>query len=182
MKLRINTDNIFKGKEHYLAFRAAWARNSNGPSAAQHLLYALLRGHDAYKSFTPTSNYNKLSNGTAFTHGLYYAMQELQSRIRSALKEPWVDEPTPKPSAAAFSSTHISKRSKWEQKWLDDLLAPFEGTVDYYMLAKISEQLGKDPVPLIFSAYGIGRLIHMKHEFKPISYAELWDMYEEVQS
>lgn len=151
MKLRIDNKDLFTGKEHFLAFRAAWARNSNGPSAAQHLLYVILRGHDAYASFTPISNRTKLANGMSYTFGLHYAMQSL-------------------------------KRVAYLAKKGNDIayfLSPFEDTITPETLIEACERC--DDVPEVFASYGIGRLIHMKSEISPITYEDLWDMYEEVK-
>lgn len=166
MKLRIDNKDLFEGKEHYLSFRAAWARNSRGPSAAQHLLYVLLRGHDAYASFTPVSNENKLKNGMAYTHGIYYAMLDLKNAARWARN---YDNDSKHP----HSSENLSK------KWTDRFLAPFEGTITPEMLIKAVEMC--EEVPLVFASYGIGRLIHMKSDFKPIDYSKFWDMYEDAR-
>ena len=158
MNLRIDNSSLFTSKEHYLAFRAAWARNSNGPNAPQHLLYALLRGHDAYAHFTPISNLTKLDNGMAYNDGIYNAMQWLIHYGKCTTSE-----------------------GEHAQAAVGRLLAPFECTVTKEMFVDVMELCSKMPVPRIESAYGIGRLIRAKATMPLLTHEDLWAMYEEVK-
>ena len=75
-------NSIFTCKEHYLAFRAAWAKNVNDGSfqltGAHHMLYNILRGRAFDKGFTPITRQTKLQNGYHINHGLYRAAQDLR--------------------------------------------------------------------------------------------------------
>lgn len=93
---------FFTDKEHYLKFRDAWASAVNHPDAkstlktyswgvvrdkgsvqgAENLVYALLRGKDIFKAFTPITNYNKLTKSMDRPYkGLYDARSVLNGTI-----------------------------------------------------------------------------------------------------
>ena len=82
MTTNTQTNSIFTSKEHYLAFRAAWAKNVNDSSfqidAAHHMMYNILRGRAFDKGFTPITRQTKLQNGYRINHGLYLAAQRLR--------------------------------------------------------------------------------------------------------
>lgn len=75
-------ESIFTCKEHYLAFRAAWAKAVNDKNVevtgAHHMLYNILRGRAFDKGFTPITRTTKLQNGYRINHGLYIAANELR--------------------------------------------------------------------------------------------------------
>lgn len=100
------TNSQFVSKEHYLAFRKAWANAVNSDKAkphteirkstwrgtveeytvtvdgwltsAHHVLYNILRGKPFHYGFTMISNANKLRNGTSPQLGLEQAVHQLQ--------------------------------------------------------------------------------------------------------
>jgi len=149
---------FFTSKEQYLHFRKVWSQAVNSPNAkkltsAHHLIYALLRGRDAMKGFTPITSRNKLENGAYINEGLYEARNELRS--------------------LAGSNKNNTD--------LETFLEPFEGTVTLKMLGKLTELCAT--VELLESNYGKGGQIAklmLASKTKPTSYAEMWAMYEEA--
>ena len=86
-----------------------WTTRENGwLLGSHHLIYALLRGSDALRGFTPATSKNKLSNGGYINNGLYAARKGLRY--------------------AAFNMN---------ESQLEEFLAPFEGTVTLEMLKKL---------------------------------------------
>lgn len=83
----MTTNNIFKSKEHYQAFRKAWSDAVNSDdtdvTAAHFILYNILRGRSYDKGFTPVTRPTKLRNGFYINHGLYHAFQELKWRLKN---------------------------------------------------------------------------------------------------
>lgn len=63
---------FFADKEEYLALRATWKALAQAKtlSASDMAAYALLRGKDLRKAFSPITNPNKLANGQAAGQGL----------------------------------------------------------------------------------------------------------------
>jgi len=108
------TNSQFVSKEHYIAFRKAWAAAVNSDKAkehtevrtstwkgsveeytvtvdgwltsAHHVLYNILRGKPFHYGFTMISNANKLRNGTSPQLGLEQAVRELK-HIQKLIKE-----------------------------------------------------------------------------------------------
>jgi len=74
-------ETIFKHKEHYLAFRAAWAKSVNDKdvkiTAAHHMVYNILRGKDFDTGFSPVIRTTKLQNGFYINQGVYQASREV---------------------------------------------------------------------------------------------------------
>ena len=82
MTTNTQTNSIFTCKEHYLAFRAAWAKavnqKDNNITGTHHMLYNILRGRAFDKGFTPITRKTKLENGYRINHGVYLAAQNLR--------------------------------------------------------------------------------------------------------
>lgn len=80
--------SLFETKEQYLAMRKEWAK-WNEHTAAQHLLYAILRGSNWTKAFTRITNSKKIENGhVPWNEGWYHAKQEL----KAFSNDPWFKE------------------------------------------------------------------------------------------
>jgi hypothetical protein len=171
-----NTREIFfTSKEQYLHLRKVWSQAVNSKenyklTASHHLIYALLRGRDAMKGFTPTTNTNKLSNGAYINYGLYEARNELSRMAGYAHKY--------------INQAEMAKVDKNTAFWMGEVgnfLKPFDGAVTPQMLIKLNELCPK--VELLESNYGKGsqlaKLI-IEAESKPISYEDMWSMYEKV--
>jgi len=130
MKIEQAQLNFFESKAHYLAFRGAWKNYINAGKAkkvgktywdgtpyrasnltcAHHLIYALLRGRDITKGFTPNHK----------VHGQdpYFAFIDAKNDITVALR-------------------FAEKFDKPER--LASLLEPFNETITVDTLASISE-------------------------------------------
>ena len=120
----------FKDKQHYMNFRQAWSEAVNSENskptkdpeygykspgwltAAHMLLYALLRGQDIRKTFTPLTNENKLKD-TCANRGAINAYDSL----------------------ARLKSTYVPESS------VIKFLAPFNETVDKETLLKVIEEM-----------------------------------------
>lgn len=106
----------FRDADHYHAFRAAWKASCRENREKGHLktehyaLYALLRGRDLKKSFSPITNSRKLENGAA----PYGSLNRTLDRISYLMP----------------GHTHMNARR-------DALLSPFGGTVTEDMLKEI---------------------------------------------
>ena len=102
MKIEQAQLNFFESKEHYLTFRDAWKKYINDGKAkkveqtywdgtpyrasnltcAHHLIYALLRGRDITKSFTPNHKVHGQDPYSAF----YVAKDDIVVALRFATK------------------------------------------------------------------------------------------------
>lgn len=60
----ITVPNPFSSREDYLSMKNSWALIKT-PTAAQHLMYNILRGKFPKRGFTPATNKIKLANGHA---------------------------------------------------------------------------------------------------------------------
>ncbi len=166
------TNSIFKNKEHYLSFRAAWktAANSamakNGASitldAEHHILCNILRGRPFDRGFTPITSTNKLSNGAIINHGLYFGMDVLTS----------IQEIAKKITSGKNITTHAGER-------ITQFLAPFNNTITVEVLAA----LDLPDVKPLESSFGKSRAIALKiisGEFKPTTFKQIYDVLGEV--
>lgn len=70
-------------KEQYQAMRAAF-KAQKSHSAADHLIYNILRSYPADRGFTPISNSNKLNNGQRPNQAFESAKLEIEYQLRSA--------------------------------------------------------------------------------------------------
>lgn len=142
----------FETKEHYQAFRNAWARavnddrakkqiievphtdwrtgsktiikeKSNGwIGARHHILFNILRGKQPDTGFTPTTNSNKLRNGAYFNYGYWAANYSLRNIIECAKK------------------IKSAPEDYFYQRRVDSVTAflkPFDGTVTIEMLQNV---------------------------------------------
>lgn len=149
---------FFTSKEQYLHFRKVWSQTVNSAeknklTGGHHLIYSLLRGRDAVKGFTPTTSTNKLSNGAYINYGLYEARSKL-SRMANNIQQ-GID--------------------------VSIFLSPFNETVTPLMIIKLNELCPS--VDLLESNFGKGNQIAkliIESNSKPISYADMWTMYEEA--
>jgi len=150
------TNSIFKSKEHYLAFRAAWAAAVNNkdktqrPRAEHFVLYNILRGKSYDRGFTPTTNTKKLQNGAVINQGLYYPIS-CYLRVIKRISE----------------GTKITEDlSKY------DALKPFGDTITLEMLKRITIP---DVEPL-YSNYGKSKQIAEKiirGILNPVNFADI---------
>lgn len=131
---------LFTCKEHYLAFRQAFARSVNDDRAKSHLepgyentkyrvygwiqaehfiLLNLLRDKPAYHGFSLVTNKTKLINGMVPYLRFYQAIEKLRGICRPCDTKTWRDE------------------------YIEDLIAPYEGTVSKEMLNKLHKYIPK---------------------------------------
>lgn len=81
------TRHFFIDDEGYNKLVESWSRFSNDPelrktlSAEHYLAYAILRGKDWRKAFTPITNSVKLANGQTPTQALRAAVYRLKSAL-----------------------------------------------------------------------------------------------------
>lgn len=142
-------NNIFSSKEHYLNFRAAWAKAANDGhlTAAHHVLFNLVTGKPFYNGFTPVTNSNKLSNGAYLNLSLYDAARTLrlykgdavhllEAQAALAKNDPSLDEPQGR-------FTKYTKRENFESivekntRYLNSFLGYFDGTITAETLANL---------------------------------------------
>jgi len=115
----MNNKKLFKSKEHYLAFRKAWATSVNSKEnkrtgdkrvdAAHHMLYNILRDKPFYNGFSVISNSNKLMNGMYF----------LQSLVQTHIKL----------SHIKYLTT-LDYLNNINEKYVNNFLEIFEGLID----------------------------------------------------
>lgn len=137
---------LFTCKEHYLAFRQAFARSVNdertksypnskysiygwipkpknsryGWIQAEHfILLNLLRDKPTYRGFSLVTNKTKLANGMVPCLRFYQAIEKLRGICRPCDTKTCRDE------------------------YIEDLIAPFEGTVSKEMLNKLHKYIPK---------------------------------------
>lgn len=154
------TTKYFETKEQFIAFRNAWAKAAQAKSlnAAHHVLFNILLGRPHDRGFTPITNKNKLANGAYLNHGLFFAVSELKRNVGYA-KE--------------------TKRSEWTQRWLYTFLEPLKDVITPELLASVEVP----KVDAMESNWARGLKVAQKiisGEAKPITYADLEALYEEV--
>ena len=113
---------------YYLNFLKAWKKAAQrsakkgddwGCLTGTHMfLYKVLRGHNVYDAFTPITRETKLRNGFYVYHGMYWAYDNL-TRIGRFAQRP----------------------SEWSDRYVNEFLAPFNGTIDKDRLIAIVEAL-----------------------------------------
>ena len=158
----------FNDKQHYLNFLDAWKKATKSVnckatknkyygykepgwlSSAHMLLYAILRGKDALTAFTPITKESRLTNGAYINHGMYWAYRKL-----------------------------IVLTNYPDEEQVKEFLAPFNGTLEKEVLAKVVEEMPK--ITELCSNYGTGisiaqRLINTD-ETDPVA---LWKIIEEA--
>jgi len=143
-----NTNSHFTSKEHYLSFRAAWAKAVNSEKAKSylvdsqawydsniinrvrkpgwvqsehHIIYNILRNRKPSLGFTNITNANKLNlSCKPINNGYYWAMWRI-TQIQNLIK-------------SQLTGQNVSD---FNQKQIEWLLAPFCGTVTLEMIANI---------------------------------------------
>ncbi len=184
MKLSIENakTQLFSDKEHYLQFLQAWKQAVNSPSvkstkdpiygnklsgsvrSEHYMLYNILRGRSADVGFTPISNKNKLMNGVPLNLELHNARWAIERAANAAV------DVQRKLTTASFL--------EFAQRTVDQMLAPFNGTVTTEMLEDIHRILPK--IERVESNFGKGRKISADiiSTGKAITYADLWNLLE----
>lgn len=117
--------SLFADYDHYKAFRLAWKKTCSTKerlTSEQFALYAILRGRDLSKLFTPITNEVKLINGM----DPYGALKTVKNRIAGCARD-----------TKAVSQSYAA----YVTEARDKLLAPFGGTVTQDMLMKASATL-----------------------------------------
>jgi hypothetical protein len=79
--------NYIIDKEQYQALKAAW-KNKQNHSASEMIAYNILRGFDAKRGFTPTTNQKKLINGRAEWHAFQQATWYLKLILKPSSNAP----------------------------------------------------------------------------------------------
>jgi hypothetical protein len=193
-----NTREIFfnDSKEQYLHFKQIWSQAVNSDKAkktvefeptfeytyrkdgwltsAHHLIYALIRGGDAYKAFTPVTKKSKLENGAYLNYGLHMARWYL-SYFANRANQYVADVEGGKQKLSIFGKKRVIQK---DHSQLEEFLLPFDGTITPQMIIKLDE-LCPDVKP-IESSYGKGKQLAQKiisGEVKPITYGEMQEMY-----
>lgn len=188
---------FFTDKQHYLNFRKAWAEAVNSPknkstktqnpwiTSTHVLLFCLLTEKSALKAFTPVTNKNKLLNGTNPFYGLASAYASLKRNLANAK-----DYQTYMSNAA--NNIPLDKwskrkgitdnevwldRAKTRKEYLDQFLAPFNGTVTIGMLYYLSTQVIFEQTTI----FDYTKQDKVKHTAltAPITHQMLWEMYTE---
>lgn len=94
------TSEFFSSAEDFYKLQKHWgnlvnSERKNELKAAHYLLYAVLRGKDWRKAFTPLSNQRKLANGAFYNWGLLRALYQLHHEPAAILLEPLAEVVTP---------------------------------------------------------------------------------------
>ena len=161
----ITKETIFTHKEHYLAFRAAWAESINSKefeiTGAYHMLYNILRGKAFDHGFTPITRTTKLQNGAYINLGAYNAARDLYVMLND-----------------------IDNCRSYAYGRLQKMLSVFQGTVTDDMFKMVAEDL-PDRFPMT-SDYGpymkvAEFIIDMRFEDKPTTFAEIQAILEITQ-
>ena len=139
---------MFDSKEHYLAFRKAWATAINSPRAKKTLihhkewnstelqqgwiksshvvLYNLLRDKPFYNGFTPLLKKSRLKNGGYINQHLYEnALHMLCYYQQYATKALSTEPPKDK---------HYARAREWGKEKTLEFLDPFNSTISLEML------------------------------------------------
>lgn len=143
--------SLFDSKEHYLAFRKAWAAAVNDPRAKKTLiyhkewdstelqqgwitsshvvLYNLLRDKPFYNGFTPLLKKSRLQNGAYINQHLHEkALYMLHYYQQHAIKALNTEPPKDK---------YATKGRQFGKERCQAFLEPFNGTVSMEMLAAL---------------------------------------------
>lgn len=168
----------YETKEEYLTFRKAWAKACNDPrckkvlkennwgkyrtnswlTAAHHVLFNILSRRPFESGFTPITNSNKLRNGAYLNFGLYFAVYKLKRVVEYAKSE---------------------NQSDWQQRILNEFLEPLKDVVSVELLATIEVPEVKVMESTWAKGERVAKLI-IDGEAKPITYQDLWKLYEEA--
>ena len=143
---------IFDTKEQYLAFRTAWAKAAQAKVlTVEHMvLYNLIRNKPIHRGFTPVTNTNKLLNGMAINGALCEACWRLNQYAVYASEE----------------------GENYRTRWVDEFLAPFEGTLTREQLANIEVPEVKRIEPTYGKGMKMAKAI-IDGEFHPLEMEDL---------
>lgn len=151
---------LFTDKEQYLRFKKLWAANCQYLPSKYHMLYNIVRGHDTSRGFTFVTKPSKLSNGFRINGSEYDAWSGVQRCIRYAKTNP------EQLQCEIASLTNDEFNLDW---WCETFNKIF-------LECKIN-------VKVLDSNFAKGMKIAqeiIKREAKPITYQDLWDLYEEA--
>ena len=149
---------LFTDKEQYLRFKKLWAHATKTEylTAKHHMLYNIVRGHDTSRGFTFVTKPSKLANGFRINGSEYFAWLEI-SRMQYGT------------SSLEFGVRALMN-DEFDLKWWNETFK------------KIHAE-GKIKVDSLESNFAKGRKIAqeiIKRNAKPITYQDLWDLYEEA--
>lgn len=168
---------LFNSKEHYLAFRKAWAEAINDErakkqkifhkeynsceiregwlTAAHMLLYNLLRDKPFYHGFTPVLKPSKLLGGTYINHGLFHnafvMLDSYQRRARRSLE---------KLNKKQLKNKWWETSRETDKFMTERFLKPFAGTVTPDMLVSVQIPEIK-PIYVIGSSFGMQLMLRI---------------------
>jgi len=151
---------LFTDKEQYLRFKKLWAKNSLGLPAKYHMLYNIVRGYDTSRGFTFVTKTTKLANGFRINGSEYDAWRRVCTCIQYAKTDP------KRLLCEVASLINDEFTLEW---WCETLNKIFEA--------------GQINVKVLESNFAKGQTIAqaiIKHDAKPVTYQDLWDLYEEA--
>ena len=143
--------------------QADWAKASQTKTltGSHHVMYNLIRGHEATRGFSPITSKNKLLNG----HGINYQFIAAYRHLQDICAATTAGTPTPS-----------------YQVRIDRFLAPFSH-ITIEMLRDLSSKLNSDAYPSLDSNFGIGKQLAEKiiSVGGPLTYADLTKMLNEIK-
>ncbi len=131
--LPTQNDDFFESKEHYLAFRAAWSKAMNSEekhnlTCDHHLLYIAARKRDFLAGFSPIMRESKL-RGEEGAAG---------ERYRTAVKS------LRRVTITRRGAQKLLEGNESYARGVNNLLAPFDGTITPEMLIQIDDYIQKN--------------------------------------
>lgn len=157
-KIENAKETLFEDKEQYLRFKKLWAENCQYLSSKYHMLYNIVRGYDTSRGFTFVTKPSKLNNGFRINGSEYFAWQSVCRCIRYA------------------------KTNNDFLKYEVSALTNEEFTLNWWI--NVFKQIeGKIEVKALESNFAKGGVIAreiVKRKAKPVTYQDLWDLYEEA--
>lgn len=162
------TNTKFESKEHYLAFRKAWANAVNSDKAnsrcetktlrisvddsiteetyttrisgwidaSHHVLFNMLRDKPFHRGFSLISNRTRLVNGMSPAGKLYEALCDL-NRVKCSIEEEAAHPENIKTRKWLVFKQETENRPYWDTPYIDEFLAPFDGTVTREMILNL---------------------------------------------
>ncbi len=149
---------LFTDKEQYLRFKKLWAHATKTEylTAKHHMLYNIVRGHDTNRGFTFVTKPSKLANGARINGGEYYAWREVCSLMNG--------------HASLEMGIRALSNDEFDRTWW----------VETFKKIFVAGQIN---VKALDSNFAKGQKIAqeiIKRNAKPITYQDLWDLYEEA--
>ncbi len=128
--LPTQNDDFFESKEHYLTFRAAWSKAMNSEekhnlTCDHHLLYIAARKRDFLAGFSPIMRESKL-RGEEGAAG---------ERYRTAVKS------LRRVTITRRGAQKLLEGNESYARGVNNLLAPFDGTITPEMLIQIDDYI-----------------------------------------